>query len=153
MKSITRFAAFCVVLAMTAAAGAAEIDQVKYAGGTDKVLQEGAVGRLDTSPQSSLVFESAGNKIEIPYAQIESFTFSEEVARHLGVLPAIGVALVKKRERKHFLRIVYHDEQNVTQVAIFEVPKGSPQALLAILQARAPQGWKTLRPQSSKYLR
>lgn len=153
MKNIARFAAFCLVLAMTAGAGAAEIEQVKYAGGTDKVLQQGAVGRLDTSSESSLVFESAGNKIEIPYAQMESFTFSDEVAHHLGVLPAIAVALVRKQERKHFLHIVYHDEQGVAQVAIFEVPKRAPEALLAILLARAPRGCRTLRSQACQYLR
>ena len=57
------FEALCLLLAMTRAAGAAEIDQVKYAGGTAWALGEGAAGRLDASPQSSLIFESAGNRI------------------------------------------------------------------------------------------
>lgn len=145
MKAMTRVAAVCLLLAMTAGAGAAETEGVKYLGGTAKVLREGARGRLDTSPENSLVFESAGNKVEIPYAEIESFTFSEEVAHHLGVFPAIAVALVRKRQRKHFLRIVYRDEQSVSQVLVFEVPKRAPQALLAILQARAPRGCRIVR--------
>jgi hypothetical protein len=147
MKHVKRFGAFCLLLGMTA--GAAKAAQVQYAGGTDKILQKGASGRLDTSSQSSLVFESAGNKIEIPYTQIDSYAFSEEVAHHLGVLPVIAVALVKKRERKHFLSIVYHNEGNETQVVIFEVPKQAPRVLLAILQARAPQGYKTPQPPAS----
>lgn len=150
MKGITRLAAFCLLMAMTAAAGATEIENVKYVGGTEKVLLEGAPGRLDTSSAHSLVFESSGKKLEIPYAEMESFAFSEEVAHHLGVLPAIAVALVRKRERRHFVRIVYRDEQSVTQVVVFEVPKRTPQILLAILQARAPLGCKTLRFPSRK---
>lgn len=145
MKGMTRFAVFCLLLSMAAAAGASEIEHVKYVGGTEKALLEGAPGRLDTSSQNSLVFESSGKKLDIPYAEIESFTFSEEVAHHLGVLPAIAVALVRKRERKHFVRIVYRDERSVTQVVVFEVPKRTPQALLAILQARAPRGCRALR--------
>jgi hypothetical protein len=65
------------------------------------------------------------------------------VTHHLGVLPAIAVSLVKKRQRKHFLRIAYHDEFKTPQVAIFEVPKKMPLTLFAILQQRAPQGRKT----------
>jgi len=47
---------------------------------------------------------------------------------------------VKKLQRKHFLRIAYHDESKTPQVAIFEVPKNMPLTLLAILQERTPQG-------------
>jgi hypothetical protein len=65
------------------------------------------------------------------------------VARHLGVLPAIAVGLVKKRQRRHYFRISYRDENGVVQVVVFEVPKNMPRTLLPILQTRAPQGCKT----------
>ncbi len=68
--------------------------------------------------------------------------YSQQVARHLGVLPAIAVGLVKRRQRRHFLRISYHDESSTAQVAIFEVSKETPHTLLAILEVRAPQGCK-----------
>jgi hypothetical protein len=89
-----------------------------------------------------MVFLSSSVRLVIPYASIDSYDHSQQVTHHLGVLPAIAVSLVKKRQRKHFLRIAYHDEIKTPQVAIFEVPKKMPLTLLAILQQRAPQGCK-----------
>jgi hypothetical protein len=60
------------------------------------------------------------------------------VARHLGVLPAIAVGMVKKRQRRHFFRISYRDEAGDLRVALFEVPKQMPPVLLAVLGAKAP---------------
>jgi len=60
------------------------------------------------------------------------------------------VAVTWTRQRIHFIRIAYHDENNAPQVAIFEVPKKMPLALLAILQQRAPQSCK---PQAYEHCR
>ncbi|HUJ82233.1 MAG TPA: hypothetical protein VLW83_10130, partial [Candidatus Acidoferrales bacterium] len=95
---------------------------------------------LDTTSETTLSFEYAGNKLLIPYAKIDSFDYSQQVARHLGVLPAIAVGLVRKRQRRHFIQISYRDESNVSRVAVFEVSKQMPRTLLAILRNRAPQG-------------
>lgn len=135
-----RFAAFCLLLAISMPAAAVEDGEVMYVGGTAPALKEGVIGRLNTTSQTALEFESAGNTLAIPYAKMESFEYSQQVARHLGVLPAIAVGLVKKRQRRHFFRISYRDDNSVSQVAVFEVPKQMPRSLLAILQARAPQG-------------
>jgi len=140
---VKKLAAFCLLLIMSLPAGAVERDQVKYMGGTVADLHAGVLGRLDTTSGTTLTYEYSGNKLVIPYAKIDSFEYSVDVARHLGVLPAIAVALVRKRQRRHFFRISYHDENNVSQVAIFEVPKRMPRTLLAVLQLRAPQGCKS----------
>ena len=87
--------------------------------------------------------ESSGTKLLIPYADIQTFEYSTEVTRHLGVLPAIGVGLVKMRRHRHYFRISYRGAADVSQVAVFEVPKHMPRALRAVLEARAPQ---TCRP-------
>jgi len=116
--------------------------QVMYAGGTITTLKEGVLGKLDTTSQSVLGFESADGKLVIPYATIDSFEYSKRVAHHLGVLPAIAVGLVKQRQHRHFFRISYHEGNNPPQVVILQVPKQMPATLLAILQARAPQGCK-----------
>jgi hypothetical protein len=105
-------------------------------------FEEGSPGKLDMTSQTELVFVSSSVRLVIPYASIDSYDHSQRVTHHLGVLPAIAVSLVKKRQRKHFLRIAYHDEIKTPQVAIFEVPKKMPLTLLAILQQRAPQGCK-----------
>ena len=135
-----KLAAFCLLLVISLPAGAVEDEQVMYSGGTVASLHAGAVGRLDTTSETMLAFEYSGSKLLIPYAKIDSYEYSMEVARHLGVLPAMAVGLVKKRQRRHFVRISYHDENSVIQVAIFEVPKRMPQTLLPVLQIRAPQG-------------
>jgi hypothetical protein len=137
-----RMAWLCLLMALPLATIAVENGQVLYAGGTIVSMKEGMIGRLDTTSPAELKFESSGSKLAIPFAKIDSYEYSQQVARHLGVLPAIGVGLVKRRQRKHFLRISYRDESDTSQVAIFEVPKQMPSILLAILQERAPQGCK-----------
>ena len=134
--------AFCLLFALTLPVAAVEDGQVMYAGGTAKTLQAGVVGRLDTTSETALSFDYSGTKLLIPYATIESFQYSTEVSHHLGVLPGIAVALLKKRERRHFFRISYRGADNVSQVAVFEVPKQMPRTLQAVLQTRAPQSCK-----------
>ena len=115
---------------------------VTYVGGTVAGLKEGDSGTLDTRSQTALNFDYSGGKLIMPFKMIDSYEYSQRVARHLGVLPAIAVGLVKRRQHKHFLRISYHDESKAPQVVIFEVSKEMPHTLLAILQERAPQGCK-----------
>ncbi len=140
---------FLLTLSLTALA-ATEDGQVTYVGGTVAGFPAGVSGRLDTTPEASLTFQYAGNKLLIPYASIDSYEYSKEVTRHLGVLPAIAIGMVKMRRHSHYFRISYHDPNNfpnnVAQVVIFEVPKHIPRTLEATLQARAPQADKTRHP-------
>jgi len=133
---------FLVVLLLglltSIAASAVENGNVMYAGGTVEGLKEGAIGKLDTKSLDALKFESGGTTLVIPYAKLDSYEYSNPVARHLGVLPAIAVGMVKKRQRRHFFRISFSDEHGDLRVAIFEVPKQMPPVLLAILAANAP---------------
>lgn len=137
--------ALCLLLIFSLPALAVDDGNVVYVGGTVASLKDGAIGKLDLKSQTELTFESSTGKLAIPFAKIDFYEHSQEVAHHLGVLPAIAVGLLKKRERKHFMRIAYRDENGVPQVAIFEVPKKMPRTLLAVLQQRAPQG---CRPQA-----
>jgi len=138
MKRLVMFG----LLLLLSLPAAAEEGQVKYAGGTAPGLNAGSVGRLDTTPETSLLFQYGGVKLMIPYASIESFDHSMEVARHLGVVPAMAVGLVKMRQRRHFFRIAYRDSNQVAQVAVFEVPKQMARALQATLETRAPLAYK-----------
>lgn len=142
-----RFLPFCFLLLLSLSASALENGHAKYVGGTLPGVTPGTVGRLDTTSETSLIFEHAGNKVEIPYAAIESHKYSKEVARHLGVLPTIAVGLLKVRQHRHFFRISYRvPGAAAAQVVIFEVPKQMPRTLEAILQTRAPSTWKPNRP-------
>ena len=106
-------------------AQAVEGDRVMYVGGTVGALNKGVVGKLDAASQTTLNFESSGGTLAIPFGAIVSYEYSQEMARHLGVLPAMAVGLIKRRQRRHFFRITYHDESKTQQVAIFEVSKES----------------------------
>jgi hypothetical protein len=139
MKKSLACALFLVV-SLSAVAVLAEDLPVAYAGGTVPSLTLGTTGRLVTTQAISLVFEHSGGSVTIPYDKIQSFEYSREVARHLGVLPAIAVGLIKRRQSRHFVRITYFGEGGLPQVAVFEVPKQMPQVLLAVLRTKAPQG-------------
>lgn len=78
---------------------AIDIDEghARYVGGTEQGVPAGVVGHRDSTSATSPFFEQSGNKVEIPYAFIESYEYSKDVTRHLGVLPAIAVGLVKMR--------------------------------------------------------
>ena len=140
MRTLVLF--LCLLASMPVRSSAVEAGQVMYIGGTIVALNAGVSGKLDTRSPWALNFDSSAGKLAIPFERIDSYEYSQQVARHLGVLPAIAVGLVKKRQRRHFFRIVWHDENNTQQVAIFEVSKEMPHTLLAILQTRAPQGCK-----------
>ena len=129
-----RMVGLCLLLIVPLATIAIENGQVMYAGGTVAVLKEGAIGKLNTTSPTALSFETSGSRLVIPFANIESYEYSQEVARHLGVLPAIATGLVRHRQKRHFVRIAYKEEDNAKQVAIFEVSKEMPHTLLAILQ-------------------
>jgi hypothetical protein len=146
-----RFVAFCFFLTLAFPALAVEGSHVMYIGGTAPGTDAGIVGHLDTTSDTALIFEHSGSKLSIPYDAIQSFDYSKEVTRHLGVLPAIGVGLVKMRQHRHFFRISYRDSGNVAQVAIFEVPKQMPRTLQAVLQTRSPQSCKPRSPRRKHY--
>jgi hypothetical protein len=133
---------FCLLLAFALPVFAVDDGQVTYAGGTVPALPAGIVGRLDTTSEVALTFEHSGTKLLIPYSAIESFEYSTEVTRHLGVMPAIAVGLVKMRRHRHYFRISYRGADNVSQVAVFEVPKHMPRTLQAVLAARVPWACK-----------
>jgi hypothetical protein len=128
-----------VVLLLSLSAAALDDAHVRYVGGTVPGLSAGVIGRLDTTSETSLTFEQAGTKVSVPYASIESYEYSKDVTRHLGVLPAIAVGLMKMRRHSHFFRITYRDTASTAQqIVVFEVPKHMPPTLQAILEARAP---------------
>ena len=141
-KLVTLFLLLAVSLPMAAV----EDGQVMYFGGTIPALTAGWIGRLDTTSETSLTFEHGSSKVAIPYSAIESFQYSTEVTHHLGVLAAATVALLKKRERRHFFHISYRDGGHVQQVAVFEVPKHMPRTLKAVLEDRAPQASQACSP-------
>ena len=118
---------------------AVEEGEVAYIGGTVAAFKEGTVGKFDTTRTDTLIFQHESTQLSIPYAKIESFEYQKEVAHHMGVIPTLAIVMVKYRQRRHYVRISYQDEQGVSQIAVFEVPKQMPKTIMSILQTRAPQ--------------
>ena len=127
---------FCFLI-LAVPALAVEGSQVMYVGGSATGVVAGTIGNLDMTSETVLIFQSAAGKIEIPYAAIQSFEYSSEVSHHLGVMPAIAVSLLKMRQHRHFFRVSYRDQKDIAQVVVFEVPKGMPRTLKAVLQDRS----------------
>ncbi len=140
----------CLLLILSLPAVAVEDSQVMYVGGTAPGVDAGTVGRLDTTSETALIFESSGRKLAIPYDLIQSFEYSKEVTRHLGVLPAIAIGMFKMRRHHHFFRLSYRDSNNVAQAAVFEVPKHMPRTLRAVLETRVPQTRKPCQPWTAR---
>jgi CDP-diacylglycerol--glycerol-3-phosphate 3-phosphatidyltransferase len=139
----TGFLVLVLKAALATPAFAVEAGQVAYTGGSLSMAQ-GTIGSFDLTSSRALIFKHAGpgasaSEAAIEYKNIRGYSYTSEVAYHLGVLPAIAVGLLKSRERRHFLTIRYVDSADVAQAAVFEVAKSDPMTLLAVLRARAPQ--------------
>jgi len=135
-----RFPQFCLLLFLSLSALALDDGHARYVGGTVPGVTAGVVGQLDTTSATALTFEYAGKKTEIPYSSIEAYEYSKDVTRHLGVLPAIAVGLVKMRRHSHYFSFSYRTEAGgPEQIVVLEVPKAMPRTLEAILRTRAPQ--------------
>ena len=128
-----------LTLVLVAPAFAVGGSQVFYVGGTVSQLKDGTTGRLDLTSADELRFVYMGGTLQIAYDSIEAFQHSKEVAVHLGVAPAVAVALVAHRKKNHFVRISFTDADHLQQVVVFEVPKKMPIFLMPALEARSPQ--------------
>ena len=132
-----RALAICLVVLFTLPAFAVEGDQVLYVGGTVKTIAPESVGKLNLTDDSQLIFTTGATALSIPYAKIESYHYSKEIAHHLGVVPTLAIVMVKYRQRRHFFRISFRDENNLEQSIVLEVPKTMPKVVSAVLEARA----------------
>lgn len=117
-----------------------EGSDVRYVGGSASLAPD-TMGKLDTTSPADLVFVAAGgSKLEIPYAAITNFRYSEEVAHHYGVIGATLIGLLKARRQQHFLHIAYRDANGNVQTMVLEVSKDAEAALRTTIEARIGDG-------------
>ena len=128
-----------ILIAAFAVPALAIDDNVTYVGGSVSSIKNGTIGHFDTGQAASLAFEYSGGRFAIPYEGIRSYEYKKEIARNLGVLPAIAVGLVRMRQHRHFVTIIYQDEDGGPQTMRFEVPKHMPATILSVLETKAPQ--------------
>jgi hypothetical protein len=138
MKRII-LALLALVVVVPAHAAIVEGSQVMYVGGSIPALPLGTMGTLNTQRTDALVFEYSGGKLEIPYQGIQSFQYSERLARRMGVLPTIAVGLFKRRQRRHFFEVSFRGADGASQAVLLEVSKDMAQAVNVVLLARSPR--------------
>jgi len=127
-----------VLLITSCSLWAVDDGQIKYLGGTVPALEVNSIGKLDLTSETVMQFNSTKGTFTIPDANIDSFEYTQELTHHLGVLPAIGVGLTRTRKHRHYFRIVFHNDNNVSQIVVIEVPKHMPKVLQTVLKSRAP---------------
>lgn len=113
--------------------------EATYTAGTLPDVPPSSGGILNTTSPTVLEFHAGAAGFSIPYAGITLARYHEENRFRLGVLPAIGVGLLKARSKRHLMTITWKDEHGVVQAAIFEDTRQRCMALLTIVRARAPQ--------------
>ena len=121
-----------------------EGSDVRYVGGTASGIAPDAMGKLDLTSTTDLVFATSGAKVSIPYAAITNFSYSEEVAHHYGVVAATVIGLLKARRQQHFLHIAYRDANGNEQAVVLEVSKDAQAVLRTTIQARLPHGTRQI---------
>jgi hypothetical protein len=150
MSGMKRLTALVVVLGLAAgeawpaesaiaAGGDVKGMEATYSSGTTPGVRPGVEGRLDTTSVTALEFHSSSGDFSVPYAGITAAKYREENRFPLGVLPAIGVDLMKARSKRHWITFVWKDDRGVVQVAILENSRENSIALLTIVRVRAPQ--------------
>ncbi|MGB6724451.1 MAG: hypothetical protein WBE74_01025 [Terracidiphilus sp.] len=133
--------AFILALS-TAQAFALEHDQATYAIGTVQAVKMGTVGTVDLTSASELVFHSTEGQFAIPYAQVVSYSWREQLKKPLGVLPTIALALVIWPPKTYYVTVTWRGDHEAAELATFEVSKLESQGLAALFQARAPGACK-----------
>jgi hypothetical protein len=139
MKRLIVLALSLGLAAQVAAATDSKGMDANYASGTVPGVRPGVDGTIETTSPTALEFHSSAGEFSIPYARIMSARYREENRFRLGVLPAIGVGLLKARSKRHFTTITWKDDRGVVQAAIFENSRENSHALLTIVRVRAPQ--------------
>ena len=122
--------------------------QAIYKGGTLAQLKTDEAGSIDLNKPTALVFVRPAGNVEIPYAQIQSWSQSKENAIPLGVAPTIVVGLLAQRHKLYLVRLTFKDASGVEQVAVFQVSRAMPQIIEPVLKARVPQ--ETPHPQAPR---
>jgi len=142
MQKLSGLTLAFVLALSTAQAFALEQNQATYAIGTVQAVKMGTVGTVDLTSASELVFHSTAGEFAIPYAQVISYTWRDEVKKPLGVLPTIALALVIWPPKAHYVTVTWRGEHDAAEVATFEVSKLESRGLAALFEARAPGACK-----------
>lgn len=136
MKRVIPSAALLLLALQTTAFSKVRSNAAAYVGGTINSLTAPAKGKLSTSDEKVLTFESSKGKVGIPYDRIDSLEYGQKAGRRLGLAIVVTPLALFSKKRKHFLTVGYTDADDKQQAAVFELGKNTVRVTLATLEAR-----------------
>ena len=136
-KRTIAVALLCALAVPPLAADKVDKGEAMYVGGTIAGLSEGTMGRLETTSDKVLVFQSPKGNFEIPYENVTSLEYGQKAGRRLAVALTITTWALLSKKRKHFLTIGYTDGNDKPQGVVIEIPKGTVKSTITILEVRS----------------
>jgi len=127
----------CAIGAGTLPAEKVDRGEAMYVGGTIAGLPEGTMGRLETTSDKVLAFQSSKGNFEIHYENVTSLEYGQKAGRRLAVALTITIWALLSKKRKHFLTIGYTDGNDKPQGVVIEIPKGTVKSTITILEVRS----------------
>jgi len=127
----------CAIGAGTLPAEKVDRGEAMYVGGTIASLPEGTMGRLETTSDKVLAFQSSKGNFEIHYENVTSLEYGQKAGRRLAVALTITIWALLSKKRKHFVTIGYTDANDKPQGVVIEIPKGTVKSTITILEVRS----------------
>ncbi len=126
------------LLVSVAALAAAEpgAGRVEYVGGTVAALAERPKGRLITTDNDFLIFQSGPVRYAVRWQQVTLLEYGQRVSRRYAMGVIVSPLLVLSKSRKHFLTVGFTDEAGAAQAMVFRVDKDDIRSLLVALEVR-----------------
>ena len=127
-----------IVGVSTGYVAAVDGDKAMYVGGTVSALKEKAEGKLLTTSESEIVFQSGGKgSLSIPYAAISELEYGQKAGRRVAVAVMVSPLALFSKKRNHYLTLTYKDTDGKEQAGVFELGKDIVRTTLKILEVRS----------------
>lgn len=137
MKRIVSAVLACVLCANTALF-AVDKKKAEYVGGTIAGLKEKAEGRLDTTDERYLMFNTdEAPTVRIPYKSIIELEYGQKAGRRVAMAILLSPLALFSKKRNHYLSIAYKDDKGKEQAAIFELGKDIVRTSLKVIETRS----------------
>ena len=112
-------------------------EKVEYVGGTVGELSEGPKGRLITTNEEFLIFQSKKVLYAVRWEGINLLEYGQKASRRYVWAAVVSPLLLMSKSRKHYLTLGYTDEDGDQQAMVFRVDKSDIRTMLVCLEARA----------------
>jgi hypothetical protein len=110
--------------------------RVQYVGGTVAGVTKNSAVRIEVGEDEALKLSVKGNKLTIPYKDVNTLEYGLRVSRRYVEAALISPVFLIGKRKAHFLTIGYVDAAGRQQAMVLEVGKGDIRGLLVSLEAR-----------------